>query len=258
MDAVILAAGLGSRLQSLFAVKPLASVCGMSLIELAIRQAAGAGVKRVVVVTGYAAEDVEAALPAIANRVGITVTAQRTADYERPNGFSVMAGASQVQGAYLLMMADHILSATILQRLARQPVAGRDVTLAIDRRMHSPLIDPADATFVRLAPGGLIDGIGKGIEPRDAVDCGAFLATPKLAPAIASAIADGRPGSLSDGMQWLADRGRAATMDVGDAWWIDVDDPRALRLAEAQVADHVPAVSHPHQTGVRLRDAAAR
>ena len=39
-------------------------------------------------------------------------------------------------------------------------------------------------------------------------------------------------------MQWLADRGRAQTWDVGTdddaAWWMDVDDPRAHALAEAE------------------------
>ena len=35
-------------------------------------------------------------------------------------------------------------------------------------------------------------------------------------------------------LQRLADAGRAATMDVGEAWWLDVDDPRAHALAEAE------------------------
>ena len=56
----------------------------------------------------------------------------------------------------------------------------------------------------------------------------------------AEAIADGRPGSLSDGMQRLADQGRAATMDIGESWWIDVDDPRAFALAQAEVRTRLP------------------
>jgi hypothetical protein len=35
-------------------------------------------------------------------------------------------------------------------------------------------------------------------------------------------------------MQRLADQGRAATMDIGASWWLDVDDPRAHALAEAE------------------------
>jgi choline kinase len=112
--------------------------------------------------------------------------------------------------------------------------ADRGVTLAIDRRVTSPLIDPDDATWVATDARGRIRAIGKTIAEYDAVDCGAFLATPELAAAIAEAVAAGKSGSLSDGMQRLADQGRAATLDIGEAWWLDVDDPRAHALAEAE------------------------
>jgi 1L-myo-inositol 1-phosphate cytidylyltransferase len=93
---------------------------------------------------------------------------------------------------------------------------------------------------VRTDPRGFIRAIGKTIPDYDAVDCGAFLATPELALAIAEAVRQGKPGSLSDGMQLLADAGRAATMDIGEAWWLDVDDPRAHALAEAQAPRQLP------------------
>jgi choline kinase len=187
-----------------------------------------------VVVTGHQAETVEAALPTLAGRAGIPVIAGRVDDWSKPNGFSVMAGAARIEGDYLLLMADHIFSASILKRLAAQGGPDRGVTLATDRRVTSPLVDPDDATWVATDPAGRIRAIGKGIADYDAVDCGAFLATPELAAAIAEAVSAGKPGSLSDGMQRLADRGRAATMDVGEAWWLDVDDPRAHALAEAE------------------------
>lgn len=234
MDALIIAAGYGSRLRDISESKPLTPVAGVTLLELGVRQAAAAGAARVVVVTGHQAETIEAALPALAMRAGIPVIAQRVDDWSKPNGFSVMAGAARIDGDYLLMMADHIFSASILKRLGQQGTPDRGVTLAIDRRISSPLIDPDDATWVATDSAGRIRAIGKAIADFDAVDCGAFLATPELAAAIAAAVAAGKSGSLSDGMQRLADEGRAATMDVGDAWWLDVDDPRAHALAEAE------------------------
>lgn len=232
MDALILAAGFGSRLRAISPVKPLTPIAGVPLLELGIRQAARAGIRRVTVATGYEAEMVEAALPAMAAMAGIQVLARRVEDWSRPNGYSVLAGASQIDGDYLLFMADHVFSGPILRDLARIDGADRGVTLAIDRRIANPLVDPDDATWVMADSGGFITAIGKGIRDYNAVDCGAFLATPELADAIAAAIASGRPGSLSDGMQRLADAGRAAVMDIGGAWWIDVDDPRAHALAE--------------------------
>ena len=234
MEALIIAAGYGSRLRAISESKPLTPVAGVPLLELGVRQAAAAGATRVVVVTGHEAEKVEAALPALAERAGLPVVAQRVDDWSKPNGFSVMAGASRIDGDYLLMMADHIFSAAVLQRLASAGASDRGVTLGIDRRVASPLIDPDDATWVQTDGRGFIRAIGKTIPEYDAVDCGAFLATPELAAAIAEAVAAGKAGSLSDGMQRLADQGRAATLDIGEAWWLDVDDPRAHALAEAE------------------------
>ncbi|QGN55551.1 NTP transferase domain-containing protein [Novosphingobium sp. Gsoil 351] len=236
MDALIIAAGYGSRLREISDSKPLTPVAGVPLLELGVRQARDAGVERVVVVTGHQAIEIEKFLPALSARVGIPVISERVLHWSTPNGYSVMAGAAKIEGDYLLMMADHIFEAGILDRLARQGTKSRGVTLAIDRRLDNPLIDPDDATWVKTDADGRIEAIGKTIPEYDAVDCGAFLATPELARAIQAAIADGKSGSLSDGMQRLADAGRAATMDIGDAWWIDVDDPRAHAIAEAELA----------------------
>ena len=244
-DALIIAAGFGSRLASLSPSKPLTPVCGVPLIEIGIRQLAGVGVTRVVVATGHEAARLEAFLAELSTRLGIAIEPARVDDWSRPNGFSVLAGAERIAGEYLLVMADHMFEAAILARLRSEGGPTRGVTLAIDHRVASPLVDPDDATWVRLRKEGLgedarITAIGKTIAPYDAVDCGAFLATPELAASLRAAIADGAPGSLSDGMQRLAATGRAATMDVGKGWWLDVDDPRALALAEAEAPAHIP------------------
>ena len=165
------------------------------------------------------------------------------ADWSLPNGHSVMAGSAKVRelggSNYLLMMADHIFAVEILRRLAHADAADRGVTLAVDVRTDSPLVDPDDATWVQTDGQDRIRAIGKTIPEFDVVDCGGFLATPELAEAIAAAIAAGKSGSLSDGMQHLADQGRAAVMEVAGAWWLDVDDPRAHAIAEDQAPQHL-------------------
>lgn len=242
MDALILAAGMGSRLRAISHSKPLTLLRGMSLLELSVRQLAAAGASRVVVATGYRAEQVEATLPGIAARTGITVSPRRVGDYRRPNGYSVLAGSRDFCGDFLLAMADHVFSLPVLAALVEGDPAGDGAILAIDRRIDSPLIDPADATWVQLGADMAIARIGKQLACYDAADCGAFRASPALPEAIAAAIRDGKSGSLSDGMQRLADAGRALAVDIGDAWWIDVDDARALELARGQAGLHLPEV----------------
>ena len=239
MDALIIAAGYGNRIREISDSKPLTPIAGVPLLELSVRQARAAGVERVVVVTGHQAVEIEKFLPTLSARVGIPVVSERVLHWSTPNGYSVMAGAARIAkmggGDYLLMMADHIFESGILERLAKQGTKSRGVTLAIDRRTAGPLIDPEDATWVKTDSDGRIEAIGKTLTDYDAVDCGAFLATPELARAIQAAITAGKSGSLSDGMQRIADAGRAATMDIGEAWWIDVDDPRAHAIAEREL-----------------------
>ena len=238
MDALIIAAGYGSRLAALSPSKPLTPVCGIPIIELSIRQAVLAGVTRVVVVTGHEANRLEMFLADLSLRLGIAIVPVRLSDWSTPNGHSVIAGATRCEGNYLLMMADHLFDVEILSRLITEAPADCGLTLAIDRRIDSPLIDPEDATWVETDTRGMIRAIGKTITPYDAVDCGAFLATPELAPAIRAAIASGKAGSLSEGVQVLAAYNRAATLDIEDAWWIDIDDPHYHAIAEETAMWH--------------------
>lgn len=240
VEAVIIAAGFGRRLAALGPSKPLNQLCGLPLIEIAARQLARAGVERIVVVTGHMADRVEAVLPGIAQALGIVIEAVRVDSWNVPNGHSVLAGASAIGGNYLLVMSDHVFSDGILAELKCCHDSRHTVTLAIDHRINGPTIDPDDATYVTTSDNGMIRRIAKHLPAPDAVDCGAFLATPMLAEAITAAISMGRSGSLSDGVQWLATQGLAATMDIADRWWIDVDDPAMHRLAERDLPIHLP------------------
>jgi choline kinase len=234
MKGLILAAGHGSRLRTLGESKPLVPVGGMPLIEHVLRAAAEAGVRDFVVVTGHRAEPLEAFLAAAARRLSLAIKPVRLANWDRPNGFSVIAGAERIGGDHLLLMSDHLFDPAILRRLVAAPPC-EGVRLAVDRNIASPLTDLDDATRVDVGPDGRIRRIGKHIPVFNAIDTGIFRATPALHAAIAEAVAAGRSGSLSDGVQRLADQGRAATMEVDQGWWIDVDDARAHALAEAEL-----------------------
>ena len=236
MKCLVIAAGHGSRLRPVADSKPLALVNGVPLIEHVIRRAAIGGATDFLVVTGYQAERLEAFLDEASSRLGVPVRAVRTPDWDRPNGLSVLTGADQIGGDHLLLMSDHLFDPDIVRRLIRTSSGGSfGVRLAIDRRLDNPLADPDDATKVLVAEDGSIVRIGKALESFNAIDTGIFLATPALRAAIARNVASGGGGSLSEGVQLLADAGGAQTMDIGASWWIDVDDPKSLRIAEEQL-----------------------
>jgi 1L-myo-inositol 1-phosphate cytidylyltransferase len=222
MNCLIIAAGHGSRLRHLSPSKPLTPVAGVPLIEHVVRAAAAGGATAFTVVTGHEAERVEAFLATLTD---FPVRTVRVADWDLPNGHSVLAGARAIEGDYLLTMADHLFDPQIVRRLVASPPT--PLTLAVDRDLANPLLDMDDATKVETGAGGGIVRIGKALERFDAIDTGLFRASPALAEAIGAG-----GGSLSEGVQRLADRGLARTLDVTGLVWLDVDDAAALAKAE--------------------------
>ncbi|HMG48071.1 MAG TPA: NTP transferase domain-containing protein [Allosphingosinicella sp.] len=225
MNCLIIAAGHGSRLRAISPSKPLTPVAGVPLIEHVIRAAAAGGARAFTVVTGHEAARLEAFLAAL---TAFPIRTVRVMDWDLPNGHSVLAGAAAIAGDYLLAMSDHLFDPAIVRRLIEAPAAA--LTLAVDRDLAGPLLDLDDATKVETGASGAIVRIGKTLETYDAIDTGLFRATPALAAAI------GAGGSLSEGVQRLADAGSAATIDVTGLRWLDVDDAAALARAETMLA----------------------
>ena len=232
MQCLIIAAGQGTRLRSRSPSKPLARIAGAPLIEHIVRIAREGGASRFLVVTGYAPEPLEAELAALAERLGVEVETVRNEQWERPNGVSVLAAAERLDEEFVLLMSDHLFDPDILRRLIAGRRSEAALTLAADRRLDNPLTDLDDATKIGLSGDGRIRAIGKTLADYDAIDTGIFLASRALLEALAESVAQGGAGSLSEGVQKLADAGRAFAFEIGEGWWIDVDDEAAFRRAE--------------------------
>ncbi|WP_085810430.1 NTP transferase domain-containing protein [Sphingomonas sp. TZW2008] len=230
MKALIVAAGYGSRLRSISPSKPLTAVAGVPLIARVIAAARAGGATGFVVVTGHEGAQLTAFLDAL----DPAITCVATPDWNLANGHSVLTGAAVIGAApHLLMMADHLFDPAIVRTTIAAPAAA--LTLAVDRRLANPLVDLDDVTRVR-TDGDRIVAIGKHLPDYDAYDCGVFAVDGRFHDALRCSIATGGPGSISAGVEALAARGEARVIDVGDKWWLDVDDPRALAQAEAALA----------------------
>lgn len=236
MKCLIIAAGQGTRLRSMAESKPLAQVNGIALIEHVIRAAAAGGAEEFVVVTGYEAPGIETFLADLSARLGLRVETVHNPDWHRPNGVSVLAAAGRLDSEFLLLMSDHLFDPDIVRRLMTRRGQQSGLTLACDYRLDNPLIDPDDVTKVKSDADGRIMAIGKALEDFNAADTGIFLATPALFDALRQSMARGGLGSLSEGVQILADASAAHAFDIGDGWWIDVDDEAAHARAEASFA----------------------
>jgi 1L-myo-inositol 1-phosphate cytidylyltransferase len=225
MQAIILAAGQGTRLRSVSPSKPLTMVAGRPLLHRILDNLRAAGIDRPIVVTGYRGDDVAAAAHAWG-----AVDVIHNPDWTAPNGVSVLAAATRLAEPSLLVMADHLASPGLYRAVAAEPLGDDTLVLGIDRRMGHPWVDEADVTRVATR-GGRIVAIGKGLATYDAHDCGVF----KISAALTDVLAGLPAPGLSDGVRALAAGGRARVLDISAHDWIDIDDPRALAAAEAWV-----------------------
>lgn len=231
MEAVILAAGRGSRLQASSACKPLTPLLGTTLLERNVRLALHAGATRVIIVTGHRHDDIHHWKQRLPLRLRHRVALVHNPKWAcTENGYSLAQAAPHLTGDFLLLMADHVYSAELMQTLvACDPDGG--AVLAVDRRLGRAGIDPHDATKVRLE-NGRVKALGKGLQQADAYDTGAFLCSATLIPALAS-LRETSDTRLSALMQELADQRRLHACDVGDAYWQDVDTSEDLAAARA-------------------------
>lgn len=237
---LVIAAGRGSRLASGGLPKPLFRLLGLPLIERTLVNASRAGLEEFIVVTGYESERVAAFLDDLALSRGITITHVVNEKWDGGNGLSVLAAREAIgDDPFVLLMADHVVDVPLLRGLLDKELEPGGVCLAIDRKLRNPLVDLEDVTRVRASDGHL-EAIGKDLEHYNAFDTGCFLCSPGLFFALDQA--QNREGgeSLSSGITILAERGKMQVHDIGDAFWIDVDDASAVARAEAALIAGLP------------------
>lgn len=234
-QAVILAAGKGTRLRATDddLPKPLHVVGGLPLIKRTIQSLAGAGITKVVVVTGFRAELVRAALEGDPDyqAAGVELVFAHNAEFDKSNGISVLVGGAALTGPFVLSMADHMYTPAIARVVAGADMTAADLYLATDVRTGD-ILDIDDATKVASQDGYIVE-IGKQLTTFDRIDCGVFSVSPKLLEALSAVRAEKGDCSLTEGVRKLAEARRARVADIGDELWQDVDTPADRAHAEA-------------------------
>ena len=234
VTCVILAAGLGKRMEAGGESKPLVLVAGLALLERAIATAHQAGVGDFVVITGFHSDRVDAFLDDLRRRRRVAITSRYCPFWERGNGASLRCARDVVQGPFLLLMADHVMDERIIQMLLRHRLDGNDLILAVDRRVrNNDSVDLHDVTRVHVIDDR-IRAIAKDLEPFNAFDTGTFICTPAMFDALDEALKAG-DSSLSGAVQRLADAGTAITVSIGNAYWADVDTRAEQREVTARL-----------------------
>jgi 1L-myo-inositol 1-phosphate cytidylyltransferase len=232
-DAIILMAGTGSRLRGSAdtIAKPLIPIAGRPLISYAIDSFDKVGVKTLHAVVGPNGDELAAAVaPLLPSHVRFRPISNP--NWQKQNGVSLLTAAGKVSAPFFLAMGDHLFESLILDQLIAHADLGR-LNLAIDQKIDS-IFDLDDAMKVR-TEDNLIVAIGKKLENYNAIDTGIFLCPEIMFEYLRRALKDD-DCSLADGVRLMAADGKALAIDIGEAWWQDVDTPEMLARAEQEAA----------------------
>ncbi len=231
MQALIIAAGQGTRLRSEGPSKPLVRLHGRPLIAHVVERLKLGGITECVVVTGYLRETLEHELSQISSATGISIRSVFNPDWELANGVSVLAAQSLLAEKFILSMCDHLVDPELIQRMVATSDAARP-GLAVDFNIKNPDVDLDDVTRVSVTKGEILR-IGKNISDYNGFDCGVFSGSGLLITALEKARKDNPSVSISDGVMSLDLPLRA--IDVTGLRWIDVDDPAMFARASAWI-----------------------
>ncbi len=224
MDAVVLAAGQGTRMGPLTdrLPKPLLPIAGRPLVAHVLERAAPF-VDRFVVVVGYEGERIRETLGSEVESVPIEFVEQPeqvgTAD-------AVAMAAESVDGSFLVLNGDVLVEAEAIER-----IAGADAPALLGTRVENP----SEYGVLSVTDGRLTDIVEKPDDPpSDLVNAGVYLFDTALAEAV-QAVDESERGEfeLTDAIQARIDAGVAVVSY--DGFWLDVGYPWDLLTATEHI-----------------------
>ena len=235
MQAIVLAAGFGTRLSSVSRgfPKALVEVAGRALLAHVFESLALAGIDEVVVVTGLETSSIKSRIRSL-TPPGMAIEMITNLHPEAGNGSSLLAAAPLIDGRpFVLAMGDHLAGPGIVRRLVREaydgPPGGN--LLAVDFNAWVPA-QVADATRVLVDGSGRITRIGKQLEEFNGVDTGFFLLQPEVISIAELLCAGSSVFELTDLMRHLATTTPGLmSVDVSGELWLDIDGPNDLDFA---------------------------
>ena len=230
-DAVILMAGLGSRLRSSGEniPKPLIQIAGRAVFSYTIDALQRAGIEIVHVITGFNSEALLSGLKPLVP-AEMKLHAIHNFEWKKQNGVSVLAARPHLRAPFLLMMGDHLFGPLIVE-LALQDADLSLLNVVVDRKLDT-IFDLADAMKIK-TNGDRVVAVRKNLDDYDAIDTGLFVCPIQIFDSLQRARSLSRRSdcSLADGVRAMATDGKARAIDIGDAWWQDIDSPETLKHA---------------------------
>ncbi len=238
MIGIVLAAGAGRRLAPLTddLPKTLLEVDGpTTILDIALANLAGVGLDQVVIVSGFAAHQIDRRLPDLHRRHGVTIsTVWNERALEWNNAYSLwLAREFFVDGA-LLCNGDTVHPVSVEKTLLAADPA--ELLIALDD--EKPLAEEEMKVVVNET--GHLTRINKSLDPAGVA--GEYIGLTRIEPAAADGLAEALEATwrrdpdlyYEDGFQEYADRGGIVEVaPIGQVSWIEVDNHEDLEQARS-------------------------
>ena len=236
MKGLVLAAGQAQRLRPLTADLPktLLPVAGdATILDLTLANLRAVGIEEAVIVTGFAAERIEARAPELERRHGVRLELVRNDRPEWNNAYSLWIARDAFRDGALLVNGDTVHPVAVEERLlaARGPRAPARGGRREDARRRGDEGAP-------LAGRGRSSASTRRSTPPSAQ--GEYIGLTLIEPGAAEALAEALEATwrrdttlyYEDGFQAYVDAGgEARAASIGTVAWVEVDDHADLARA---------------------------
>jgi len=227
-QALVLAAGEGSRLKNWTKQKALYCIAGFPLLGIVLGGLHEAGIENVVIVVGYEADNIRQEIGT--NYLGLDVSYVVAKNWKKGNLHSFLAAKEMFTNDFVLCTGDHIFDSQIVKDLISFD-NNCSIVLAIDRVGHS-----VDDTKV-LEHNGSIINIGTDIMLSNGVNTGFFVCSPKMFFSAETVAQQSKP-ELDDYIRLSAKNNDTQTLDITGHYGVDVDNKTNLERAKTVLAKH--------------------
>ena len=229
MKAVIIAAGMGSRLweKTNHIPKTLMPYGNETLLSTIIKNISQMGINEFVIVIGYHAEYITNYLHENKN-FGFKISFVENTEWQKGNGISVLAAEKEVKNEnFILSMSDHIVSISALKR-----IAGNDSQknlLLIDPKINK-IFDIDDATKVDVRDNMIVN-IGKELQNYNGIDCGIFRLNNRFFESMRQQLKLNKESISASILGLIQNKDMEAVFMEAKDYWIDIDTPEAYHHA---------------------------
>lgn len=243
MDALIFAAGLGTRLGAIGEATPkaLLEVGGVTMLERTARRLVQAGADRIVVNVHHRAEAIERFLATHDLGAEVLVSREPDGPLETGGGLWHARDLFRRDRAILLHNVDVITDADLSAMMAEHEQSGALVTLAVNERETSRYLLFDDAGLFGREDRGGAPRRQEARPPRGAVRTYAFAGIHVCSPGLLDQITERGVFPILTTYLRLAREGRTILPWLHRGLWLEIGNAARLEAARAALGEGPPA-----------------